>query len=236
MNVDPQTYWECPAELLKVPPIHLFMDPQYGGQDCDTLMFLGHFDEAPNSLILEVGANEEASCRILADNGHKVVGVDLRKHDWRLPHNYLRIQGDFIEVAPALKRVISAFDVVFSTSAIEHFGLPLYGFHSRIPDYDIQTTDWIYQLLRPGGTYYLTVPYGRDFREDPDWRVYNHTALQARLVGRFLVERKVFFLSGGCHCPHVDGIVTQKDADQYDGSPPHLTVFCKMRKSASCTH
>jgi len=211
-------------------PSGLRVDPQYGGLDCDTIMALAHFSatEGRAAKVIEVGANESPLCRVLADNGFRTLGVDLRRHDWRLPHNYARAEGDFLEIAPFLAR---DFDAAVSTSALEHFGLPLYGFRGSAPDYDARACDWVYRLLKPGGRFYVTVPYGREFAVESDWRVYCKRSLQDRIVKDFAVEKKVFFLSGGCDCPDDRGIVKEADADAYDGrAHPHVTVFLLLRK------
>lgn len=201
----------------------LVIDPKYGSHDCDTLILFAYWDE-PSCTVLEVGANEEAIAPILQDNGNRVIGVDLRPPLWPGCH----IQGDFVAIAPLLK---PEFDVVVSTSAIEHFGLPIYGFDRHVEDYDSQAMDAIWDVLKPGGRCYITVPYGRDHRNESDWRVYNQESLQKRIIRKFAVEKRMYFLSGGCACPaDANGIVLGADADAYDAKLPHVTVFLKLLK------
>lgn len=210
-------------------PEYITPKDDYGGQDCDTLMFLWNLKERPGAKVIEAGANEEASCRLLADSGYKVVGVDLRRQEWKLPHNYVRIEGDFVSIAPLLT---PDFDAAFSTSALEHFGLPMYSFHTFVEDYDCQAVDQMYDLLKPGGRAYITVPYGKEFRRDRDWRVYCKKTIQERMVRKFTVEDMLFFKSGDCSCPEtgMHRMVAEKDADEYSGDPPHATVLLVLRK------
>src|SRR5205085_663193 len=98
------------------------------------------------------------------------------------------------------------------TSAIEHFGLCVYGQQEYVENYDKQAMSWIYHLLKPNGLCYITVPYGKELRDDGHWRVYNKAAIQDRFIGKFLVEEKIFFKSGGCSCPDIKGIVAESDA------------------------
>lgn len=206
-------------------------DPKYGSLDADSAMVLKEWTEnyepqPPMGLsILEVGANEEDLASILAENGHRVLGVDLRPWNAKIK-NYVRMEGDFVALAPYLD---CRFNVAVSTSAIEHFGLNVYG-SPVVEDYDAQAMNEIYRLLVPGGRCYLTVPYGREFKENGHWRVYCRKTLQDRLIGGFEVMKKIFFKSGGCVCPDVDGIVEEKDANEWSGDPPHVTVLLKLRK------
>ena len=208
--------------------IMLIDHAKYGPMDADSQMFFKHFDEIDNRLICEVGANEEHIADILTDNGHRVVGVDLRDISLidKQP-SYLRIKDDFITLASKLNPV---FDVMASTSAIEHFGLCVYGQKEKVEDYDSQAMDWMYELLKPEGTCYITVPYCGKFREEQDWRVYDAYSLEKRIIRKFRIVEKVFFKSGGCICPDVNNIVSQENADKFSGDPPHVTVLLRMRK------
>jgi hypothetical protein len=167
----------------------MIVDEKYGQLDVDTQMFFRYFNSENIQSILEVGANEEPSAAILTDNGFDVTGVDLREHDPKYPVNFTRIKDDFVKLASSLGK----FDCAFSTSAIEHFGLNVYG-SDVDPNYDIKAMSLMYDVLKDNGTCYITVPYGKYFIEDTDWRVYNSEKLQERIVGNFKVEKKLFFL------------------------------------------
>lgn len=206
---------------------------RYKVQDCDTMIFLNHFAEdflptRSNTIkVLEVGANEEDAARILTSVGVDVLAIDLREESGYITErNHQRIIGDFVQMAFYLSR---DFDVIYSTSAVEHFGLPVYG-SPKIECYDQIAMSWMHGLLKPGGICYITVPYGKEFQDEGDWRVYDETSLQQRIIGEFAVEKKIYFLSGGCCCPDRDLIVEEKDANAYSGRPPHVTVFLKLRK------
>ena len=211
----------------------MYINPIYGSLDADSEITLKHFqlNESAPRLICEVGANEEHIADILTDNGHTVIGVDLRDISLidKQP-KYIRIKDDFVTLAKTLN---TCFDVMISTSAIEHFGLCVYGQTERIEDYDAQAMRAMYDLLKPGGTCYITVPYCGKFREERDWRVYDEATLQERIIGKFEVVEKIFFKSGGCICPDVNNIVSKEDADKFSGDPPHVTAFLLMRKPAN---
>lgn len=201
--------------------------------DADIEMVLKHFDEDKDSLIIEVGANQECLAQILTDHGYKVLGVDLQEYSEGIPINYHRIKGDFCVLAS--QNAFSKVDCVISTSALEHFGLGTYpqcpGKLETIEDYDAQAMTHIYNILKPGGTAYITVPYGKNFKVDGmHWRAYDKKELYERYIKNFLLEKKIFFKSAGCDVPDVDGIVEEAEADKYEVGNPHLTSFLKLRK------
>lgn len=217
--------------------VKLTIDPKHGELDCDSLMALSRFNLPVGSTVLEVGANEEPIAHILTSNGHRVTGIDLRPpHNQKLPVDYLRLEGDFVQIAPALRN--GSFDAVVSTSALEHFGLGTYRKYEKAidADYDVKAVEFIWKLLKPGGLFFVTVPYGRHFVVNtPHWRVYDRTALQERLVQRFTVLEKVFFKSADAGVPDDGGhpvpLVREEDADQFEPNDhPHLTVFLLLQK------
>ena len=220
--------------------VKLTVDPKFGELDCDTLMVLSKLDLAPGSSVLEVGANEEPTACILTGNGHRVTAVDLRPHrDPAMPVDHLRLEGDFVRLAPALRA--EQFDAAISTSALEHFGLGTYGEYDLVvdPDYDAKAVASVRRLLKPGGLFFVTVPYGcRFYTSGTHWRVYDKTALQERIIQDFTVVEKVFFKSADAGCPDDGGrpvpLVREEDADAYEpGDHPHLTVYLCLQKGAA---
>src|SRR5947208_1546396 len=101
------------------------ISPDMVGQlriDPDTRAFLSLFDEEIGSIVLEVGAHDEGASVLLSQLGFNVVGTDLREYDTSLPAcNYAYVQVDFCTWKPDRQ-----FDVCFTLSAIEHFGLGTY--------------------------------------------------------------------------------------------------------------
>jgi hypothetical protein len=102
-------------------------------------------------------------------------------------------------------------------------------------NYDIIASRQVWQLLKEGGTFYLSVPYGcKHLIVYPHWRIYDSTALKERLIQDFQVDVFTFFLSGNCvingECRGIGDGVTIEEADGYCGTPPHVTAFLKLRK------
>lgn len=204
---------------------------RYGETDADSEMFLQYLQEPPCK-VLEVGANQEYTANVLTDHGYQVTGVDLLPHyEGRV--NYARIEGDFVQLADGLP---TDFDVVYSTSAIEHFGLGGYGLNLQDPDYDQKAMAAMHRRLKPGGSCYITVPYGREFLvHGHDWRVYCRKSLEERIVQDFRVVKKLWFKSADALCPtskieQTIHYVGETDADAYSGEPPHVTVFLHLVK------
>ena len=208
--------------------------PEYGDCDEDVKKFLSKFYELDHpTKILEVGANQEFAADILVDNGWTdVTGVDLFDRENR---GYKHIAGDFVHLAESGE--LKDFDVVFSLSAIEHFGLEVYKASGREApwdvDYDSKAMGAIKKVLKPGGTAYITVPYGKEHTVSlGHWRAYDRTTLRDRIENGFEVMERSFFLSAqaaGIGDPPMD--VSIEQADSYDvGSYPHVTAFLKLRK------
>jgi hypothetical protein len=194
-------------------------------------MFFRHWDEPRKSIVLNVGDNQEDSANILTDNGWLVLGVDLREPEGCHPPRHARWKGEFVQMAN--EGLFPSFDCIYSLSALEHFGLKCYEGCPGDENLDMAASAFMLDLLRTGGTCYVTVPYGREYIDKGDWRVYNRESLQERIIGDFEVETRLYFKSGGCNVPDVGGIVDEQFADWYanGASHPHVTVFLKMRKT-----
>lgn len=222
---------------LEEPSVKLIIDrDKYPQQDPDTSLFLKKFEESEESkesLILEVGANDEFSADILAENGYSVMGIDLLAHKLRPIQKYPRIIGDFVYTCYQDLLPPCHFNVVYSLSAIEHFGLGTYGEEARDEGYDRRAMDCIRDRLVDGGLCYITVPYGeKHLTHGRDWRVYNRESLQERIIRDFEVLERLYFASGSVPGDPQDeeGIIPEGFADSYSGKPPHLAVFLKLRK------
>lgn len=212
---------------------------RYGIACADSKAFLDLFDEPAFSAVLEVGAHDERCANILAASDCSVVGVDLRDYDGPEPCNYHHVRGDWCAMDNRWwQNFRGRFDVAFSLSAIEHFGLGTYGEGKPILCYDVLALRYIWDALREGGSCYLTVPYGKEFqRHGNHWRVYDRLTLLTRLVQDFTIETKRFFASGpagvGNTSFQTGDSLSEEQADAYDGkSAPHVTVLLKMRKTS----
>jgi SAM-dependent methyltransferase len=208
--------------------------------DMDSYAFLSNFDAPEGGSVLAVGCHDEATANILSESGFKVVGVDLREYDPKLPAcNYEYIRGDFCD--PELtfgKFEETKFDAFVSLSAIEHFGYGTYQEGRIHRYYDIIAMRKAWDLLKVGGVAYITVPFGAHFAElAPDWRVYDLCAVEERLIQDFTLLGRVFFTSSTAIIKGIakpGGVaLSLEDAMSYDNPEvPHVTVLLAMKKTS----
>ncbi len=222
--------------------------------DADTYVFLKTFDEfvSENPVdnkgirVIEIGAHDEPVANILAECGCDVTGVDLREYNPnsddsmgkameqpKCNYNYLR--ADFCNLPEDfLIANIGKFDTAISISAIEHFGLGGYGERTHWY-YDVVAMRQMWQLLKMGGTAYVTVPYGNLHLDIPPfWRSYSHKSLQDRLVQDFNIEHMTAFVSGRVDINGKTWMplesITVDEVNMHQGSPPHISCLVKLRK------
>lgn len=161
----------------------------YKKPDPEADLVFANFDEAEGSKILEVGSQHCPIASMLSNCGFKVTGVDLRTWDQEL--NYLHIQTDFCKLPiEFLRDGIATFDSAICISTLEHFGIGTYAEHFSYEYYDVLASRYIYDLLRSGGTFYLTVPFGGKYvANKPHWRVYDWASFCDRLCCGFILEK-----------------------------------------------
>lgn len=229
---------------MRIP--HTFLTT-YKVADMDTAALINVFDEAPNSLILEVGAHDEPVANMLSDLGHRVVGVDLREYNPGEDTgkglskdspacNYRYVRADFCDLpADFVRDYLGRFDSVISLSALEHFGLGTYAEGPRHEFYDVIAMRTAWSLLRDGGSAYVTVPFGRQFFTNAShWRVYDDNAIKTRIVQDFVVEGEAYLAATDIdvngQIKRAGSVVPKSEAMTYVGNPPHLSAVLKLRK------
>lgn len=144
---------------------------------------------APPARVLDLGCAESTCSIELASLGFQVVGVDLRRLPLEHP-NFQMVKANLAE----LPFPDGSFDVVISLSTIEHVGLGWYAEgEDRATDERAAAEAW--RVLRPGGRFILTVPYGRA-AETPLQRVYDAARLD-HLLAKFRRVETAFGLREG---------------------------------------
>ncbi len=226
-------------------PVHVY---EKNLTDVDSFVFFALFDEPKGAKIIEVGAHDEPVANVLMDQGYSVTGFDIREYhagqdlmgkkatDGR-PCNYQYVRADFCDLPKEfMAKNMGTFDTAVSLSAVEHFGLGTYGEGPVHYYYDVIALRTIWQLLRVGGTAYVTVPYGKNHHElHPHWRIYNRRSIQERLVQDFRVDFMAVFMAsfdtinGRTEARCVQ--LTWEAADDYQSDQPHVFVLMKLRKS-----
>lgn len=217
--------------------------------DADTEKLLAIFCEKKGSKILEVGAHDEPIANILSDNGHTVIGVDLRAYNPNqdipgndIPEcNYTYTRADFCNLpVEFIKEHQGTFDAVISVSAMEHFGLETYSEGGVHTFYDTIAMHTIWKMLKPDGSVYLTVPYGSRYVENaPHWRIYNDETIKTRLTQGFTIEKTMYFVADDIiidNQPRYRGnSLSHDEASSHRDPTPNISVLIKLRRLTNIT-
>jgi SAM-dependent methyltransferase len=130
--------------------------------------------------ILDVGSSESLLPLELASLGFNVVALDVREYP--VSHPGMTVSKEDIRGTsfPA-----DSLDTVIALSTIEHIGLGFYG-DPMGPDGDRQAITEIHRILKPGGRFLLTVPFGKAATAEGH-RVYDSARLRG-LLTEFEIE------------------------------------------------
>jgi len=121
------------------------------------LFYLGKY-LTPPARILDVGYLESLLPYFLSSIGFEVVGVDIRGPNLNLKGAKIKIyKQDICEFASETK-----FDAVTFISTLEHIGIG-YG-DSGDSEKDVKALRKIYNLLKPNGLLFISVPMFKEFR------------------------------------------------------------------------
>ena len=135
-------------------------------------------------LILDTGSAESMVPFELASLGYRVVATDIREYP--VSHPLLSFVPANIFTLPFKD---GTFDLACAISTVEHLGLPSWGIEEE-PDGDKKGVAEIARCLKPGGLFYLTVPFGK---KQVTWqRFYDWPALSGLVTGFELVSRKFY--------------------------------------------
>ena len=127
--------------------------------------------ESSNITVLDVGAAESLLSYELASFNYSVTAIDIRPIALFHP-NLKFVKTDICK--PVLPP--ANFDCVIALSTLEHIGLGWYGDETG-ESYDLKAVQEISLLLKPEGSFILTVPYGKKALT-PVHRIYNQESLQ----------------------------------------------------------
>lgn len=148
-------------------------------------------ESLPRGNVLDVGCADVNNflAPSLASLGWQVYGVDLR--GFKLVHpGFHLVREDIRETSfPD-----AFFDCAYAVSTVEHIGLAgRYGITVDDPGGDIKAVREIRRILRPGGSFFLTVPYGRGGKViKPTERVYDRARLE-RLLADWTVRNRLWY-------------------------------------------
>ncbi|WP_375495445.1 DUF268 domain-containing protein [uncultured Nostoc sp.] len=143
------------------------------------LQSLARLYKSNNITVLDVGAAESLLSYELASFNYSVTAIDIRPIALFHP-NLKFVKTDICN--PVLPP--ASFDCVIALSTLEHIGLGWYGDETG-ESYDIKAVQQISLLLKPEGSFILTVPYGKKALT-PVHRIYNQESLQ-KLIQDFKI-------------------------------------------------
>lgn len=205
--------------------------------DRDVYNFARVFDELESGRgplnILAVGCVGEHTAEALCDLGHAVTGIDLRQHaDPSAPYvnpplktKHQHVTADSL----CFPFCHDTYDVVYSLSAVEHFGNPWMEYGAKIldPYADVWAARNFYRWLKPDGRLYITVPIGGTWLHNENYRRYTRQALD-RLTGPFEVLREETFWTG---IEFRRGLATEADVDGYTEEGADISVLLVLRRA-----
>jgi SAM-dependent methyltransferase len=135
----------------------------------------------PPGKVLDVGCADGGNilAPTLAALGWQVYGIDIRIFNLTHP-NFHFIRGDIRQTDFSS----ASFDYAYAVSTLEHIGLAgRYGITRDDADGDLKAVQEVRRILKPGGIFLLTLPYGKGGIVRPTERVYNSTMLSRLLEG-----------------------------------------------------
>ena len=158
-----------------------------GDRDIEYSWVAANMPDGPGTA-LDFGCGSSYLALIAAQRGFKVTAIDLTSVDWPYVHpNLAFLQRDIFD----LDLLPSSLDLVINCSAVEHTGLGRYG-DPQNSNGDIEVMNLLHDLLKSGGSMFLTVPVGRDAVFVPLHRVYGSERLPL-LLDNFIVEKKEYW-------------------------------------------
>jgi len=136
--------------------------------------------------VLDLGCTESPLPLQLAALGYLVTGFDFREYPYRHP-NLTFVQGDMTKL-PFEKE---SFSAVLSISTLEHVGIGFYADPQEVQLADKKAMAEIIRVLKPGGIFVLTAPYGVK-AQNGHQRIYDQKGLEDLLVILSVQERRYF--------------------------------------------
>ena len=138
--------------------------------------------------ILDLGCTESPLPLQLSGLGYQVTGFDFREYPYQHP-NLTFVQGDMTQ----LPFENETFHGVMCISTLEHVGIGFYSDPRQVAQADKKAMAEIIRVLKPGGIFVLTAPYGIKAQTDHQ-RVYDQKGIED-LLGALNVQERRYFKS-----------------------------------------
>jgi len=170
---------------------------------------------------LDVGCTGSVFPIILASMGFHVTGTDINK--WQIRYDNFEMVVDDIKRS---KFEDESFDLITAISTIEHCGLPRYG-EEEVPNGDKLAVKEIYRILRKGGYFIITVPFGRSMIYRDEYRIYSMGTFMD-LVEDFQVIEQEFY--GPIHMDTIYEKCNEEDSYRIGTSKGIYCIMCALLK------
>jgi SAM-dependent methyltransferase len=201
------------AGLWFEPPIHVRLEKdgpritRVSERIVETIFVHTHLP-CPPARLLALGCSDSTNAIEMASLGFQVVGVDARPLPLRHP-NFTMVPTRLDE----LPFEDECFDGVVTLSTLGHFGL-------TSGQADEQAVAEVFRVLKRGGRFILTVPFGRP-AVTPTQRIYDRAQLDRLLQAFRIVER-------GYGVPEGDSWSFTHDEQRAAQTGEHLAAVCLL--------
>jgi len=145
---------------------------------------------AQGKKVLDIGCTSKWNVlpAMLAELGWEVYGIDIREMKFRHPN--FHFVGEDIRHTSFPN---DFFDSVCAISTIEHIGLGgRFGVNKDDPQGDVKAVREVQRIIRPGGTFLVTVPYGQRALVHPLHKVYDKAQLK-ELFGAWRTKQEIYY-------------------------------------------
>ncbi len=186
-------------------------------------VFMNLSDIPIGSKILDVGCAWSSLSLELACLGYHVWGIDIDDYPFHHP-NLEFVKGSICKT----DFPDNFFDVVIAVSTLEHIGLGWYG--DSVQDSDIKAISEIHRILKNGGIFILTLPFGIR-RTTKVFRVYDRESLY-KLIDGFEIIKKEFFRNyeDKYWCPTSEKEAEKQDLNKRNRNGANVCLVLKNKK------
>src|SRR3989338_6746493 len=151
----------------------------------DPFVLANVFTLKKGSRILDFGCYSSMVPLQLSSLGYKVTGVDLYDYPYAHPNFEFR-QTDIMDT----KFPRNSYDCVYSISSLEHVGAGWYE-KERVGIGDSAVVYELARILKPGGVFFVTLPFGR-FKQTPYLEVYDSKTIKG-LFKNFILQKMEYY-------------------------------------------
>ncbi len=152
---------------------------------------IGKLNSIEKGRVLDIGCSSRLNFlpATLASLGWEVYGMDIREFKFRFPNFHF-----ILEDIRSTSFNGSFFDAVYALSTLEHIGLSgRWGITTEDPEGDVKAVTEVERILRPNGTFLVTVPYGQRKIVGSLHKVYDKSCLR-QLFLNWKIKDEIYYV------------------------------------------